>query len=101
MSKNEQSNVAQQKYNDCMEILENIHNALALVLTLSTEFDDKEPIDIIQNAIDQFREFESMTPDQKLKLEIESESLIEQIKVMNPNIDIVDSKPKTKKELLN
>lgn len=84
----------QEKYEKCVDILDNIHNAIALALSLSSEFDDKTATEVIQYALDQYIEFDNMSDTERLKLEADSEQFMDEIKKFNPDIEIVDTKPK-------
>ena len=97
----------QEKFIKCVEILDNLENAVALVLQLTDEFDTKTPLELIQYALQQYSEFEAMTATERAELDLQSDALMKQIKVINPNIDIVDDRAnqvvsgKPKKEMMN
>jgi hypothetical protein len=97
----------QEKFLKCVEILDNIENAVALVLQLTDEFDGKTPLELIKYALVQYEEFDAMTVSERLELDIQSEALMEKIKEINPNIEIIDDRAnqvisgKPKKEMMN
>lgn len=97
----------QDKFIKCVEILDNIENAVALVLQLTDEFDEKTPLELIKYALTQYEEFDAMTESERLELDIQSDALMEKIKEINPNIEIIDTRSentvagKPKKEMMN
>lgn len=96
----------QAKYEECVHILENLHNAITLALSITEEYDTKTPIEIVQIQLDLYKQFSNLSGKELEALQIESDKFIEQLKMINPELEIVDDrsakvKTSTKKELLN
>jgi hypothetical protein len=93
----------QAKYQECGEILEQVYNAITLALTISSEYDHKEPIEIVQYALDQYKEFTSLSPEEVATLQAESGDLLRQLEEAFPELEITEkpTQSKPKKELLN
>jgi hypothetical protein len=96
--------VIQAKYEECVHILESVHNAIVLAMSLSTEFDEQQPLEIVQYALDQYKVFDKLSDSEIEALRKDTEELVQQIQVAFPDMEVKtsvpDSKP-TKKELLN
>jgi hypothetical protein len=96
--------VIQAKYENCVHILESVHNAIVLAMSLSTEFDEQQPLEIVQYALDQYKVFDKLSDSEIEALRKDTEELVQQIQVAFPDMEVKtsvpDSKP-TKKELLN
>ena len=94
----------QAKYQECLSILEQLANGITLGLTISSEFDDKEPIEIIQYNLDKYKEFSKLSPEEMAALQLESGDLLKQLQEAFPDMEIVSDEIQTtqvKKELMN
>lgn len=93
----------QETYDECVSILEQLHGAIILALSLTEEYDSKSPTELVQFALDNYKEFSKMSPEQIATIEKQTEGLFGQLKDLGlyPEDITEGQKPNKKKELLN
>lgn len=93
----------QEKYSETVAILHQLHNAITLALSLTNEFDNKTPLQLVEYALSQYKEFSELSPAQVEALRAESEVIMKQIEQAFPEMEGVVAEPasKQKKELMN
>lgn len=94
----------QQKYDDCVQILSQLHNAIALALSVTDEYDDKEPIELVQMSLDNYKEFLSLSDEEIEQLRLQESEVMEQLKEVFPELEVIEpvkTQTSSKKGLLN
>ncbi len=98
MNKKQQNAV----FDQCVDILENVANAVALTITLTET--TSTPLEIVKDSLRAYEEFLNLSPEERALVEQQTDEALTKLVEMNPEIEVVDNRPKkkkTKKELLN
>lgn len=93
----------QRKYDQCVEILHQLHDSIALCLSMTNEFDNKSALDLIKHSVEQYEEFTKLSPAEVEAIRAESAEFIKALESISEMIE-TDNEPatiQTKKELLN
>lgn len=91
----------QRKYDQCVEILHQLHDAIALCLSMTNEFDNKSALDLIKHSVDQYEEYTKLSPAEVEAIRSESEEFIKALESLSEEADNEPAVIQTKKELLN